>query len=120
MRDSNIHIGSWKKLESEKQLEQAIEDSYKKPIVLFKHSVTCGISSRAKYMLEDDWSFDPDSFDFYYLDLLAFRGISNAIADRLKVNHQSPQIVIVKDGQSVYDMSHHRISAQSLQKALAE
>ena len=111
-------LKTWKVLETSEQLEKAIQDSYKKPVVLFKHSVTCGISARAKYMLEEDWSFNEDDFDFYYLDLLSFRSISNSIADKFNVTHQSPQILIIKDGKSVYDMSHHRISAQSLKSAI--
>jgi len=116
---NDIVIPTWKILENTDQLEQAIKDSYNKPVVLFKHSVTCGISSRAKYMLEDGWEFSTDDFDFYYLDLLSFRGISNSIAEKFKVTHQSPQILVIKNGESIFDMSHHRISAASLSGALA-
>tara|TARA_B100000497_G_C7566869_1_gene341735 strand:+ start:260 stop:616 length:357 start_codon:yes stop_codon:yes gene_type:complete len=111
-------MSSWKTLESIDQLEKAIEDSFNKPVVLFKHSVSCGISARAKYMLEENWKFDQGSFDFYYLDLLGFRNVSNEIADRFKVQHQSPQVIIIKNGEAVYDMSHHKISAQSLESAM--
>ena len=111
-------VNTWKNLETMDQFEDAIKGSYNRPIVLFKHSVTCGISARAKFMLEDRWDFNENDFDFYYLDLLSFRNISNEIADRFKVRHQSPQILIVRDGQAVFDMSHHRISADSLKSAL--
>lgn len=113
-------ISSWKTLETETELLAAIERSKEKTVVLFKHSVTCGISARAEYMLKDGWNFSEDDFEFYYLDLLKFRNISNRIATDLSVQHQSPQIIIVKDGKAIYDMSHHRISAASLRSALDE
>lgn len=113
-------ISTWKTLDSLDQLDQIIKDSYKKPVVLFKHSVTCGISARAKYMLEEDWNISEDDFDFYYLDLLAFRNVSNEIASRFSVQHQSPQIIIIKAGKAIFDMSHHRISAKSLEEALTK
>ncbi|MEE9372872.1 MAG: bacillithiol system redox-active protein YtxJ [Saprospiraceae bacterium] len=111
-------ISTWKILENIEQLDQAIQDSHQKPIVFFKHSVTCGISAKAKFMLEQGWGFDEDLFDFYYLDLLSNRAISNEIANRFNVHHKSPQIIILKGGKSVKDMSHHRISASSLKNAL--
>ena len=111
-------INTWKELKSNQDLDAAIKSSNNKPIVLFKHSVTCGISAQAKYMLEEGWDFDESDFDFYYLDLLSYRSISNEIADRLKVNHQSPQVLIVKNEESQFSMSHHKISSKSLKEAL--
>lgn len=109
----------WKVLESEKQLAQAIQDSHEKPVVLFKHSVTCGISAGAKHRLESGWNFDGADLDFYYLDLLAHRPISNKIAEDLGVMHQSPQIIVLKNGKAVFDTSHHRINVQAIESVLA-
>lgn len=111
-------VSTWKIMETEDHLNQAIKDSYSKTVVIFKHSVTCGISARAHHLLENEWNFANEDFDFYYLDLLSFRNISNQIASELKVQHQSPQIIIIKNGQSAYDMSHHKISAKTLADAL--
>lgn len=108
----------WKVLDTEAQLDQVIKDSHNKPVVLFKHSVTCGISAGAKHALESAWDFTPDELDFYYLDLLSFRPVSNKIAEIFKVIHQSPQVILIKDGKAVYDTSHHSISVAGLRAAL--
>lgn len=112
-KDADIHK-DWKKIESEADLQVAIQQSFNKTVVLFKHSVTCGISNGTKYGLEKDWDFNKEDLDFYYLDLLAFRPISNKIAQDLKVTHQSPQVIVLKNGKAVFDTSHHAISVAAL------
>ncbi len=106
----------WKKLDSGNQLESIIEDSYNSPQIIFKHSTTCPISSMAKRRLEEDWSVDINP---YYLDLLSYRSVSNAIADRLDVRHESPQIIVLHNGKAVYYESHLDISVTSLSQSLA-
>ena len=90
-------------------MDQAEKSSYEHSVVLFKHSVTCGISSFAKSKI-DDMAID-ENFKFYYLDLLSHRDISNEIASRFGVIHQSPQIVIVRNGKAIFDVSHHAIES---------
>lgn len=116
-RDSDLHE-DWKSIETELQLKAAMDESFEKPVVLFKHSVTCGISGGAKYGLEREWDFTSDELSFYYLDLLSFRSISNKIAADLGVTHQSPQVILLKNGKVVYDTSHHNISVAALRKHL--
>ena len=113
-------ISEWNVLQSRDQLETAIQQSFIKPVVIFKHSLTCGISARSKYILEGDWDFAKEDIDFYYLDLLNFRQISNEIESRFGVRHQSPQLIIIKNGEAVYDVSHHRISVPVIHRALDE
>lgn len=108
----------WKTIESELQLKAAIDESFERPVVLFKHSVSCGISAGAKYRLEQEWDFNSEELSFYYLDLLAYRSISNKIAEDLGVTHQSPQVILLKDGQPVYNTSHHMINVASLRANL--
>ena len=117
-KDADIHQ-DWKVLDSIEQLEKVIEASKDKPVVIFKHSTTCGISARAKHGLESEWDFDANDFDFYYLDLLSYRPVSNKVAEVLNVIHQSPQIVVVKNGKAVFNNSHHAISVDSLKKNLS-
>ncbi len=116
-RDSEIHQ-DWQLIETDLQLKAALDESYEKTVVLFKHSVTCGISAGAKYRLEQQWDFDKGELSFYYLDLLSYRSISNDIASMLGVMHQSPQVIVVKDGKAVFDTSHHAISVAALRKAV--
>jgi len=111
-------IASWKNLESLDDLHQIVEDSKQKPIVLFKHSTRCGISQHAKHRLESEWDFKEGKLDFYYLDLLKHRDVSNEIADQFNVVHQSPQIIILKNEQAVYHISHNAISVDRIKEVI--
>lgn len=108
----------WQVIATNEELAAAIQESHQKPVVLFKHSVSCGISSMAKHQLERDWDFEAGDLSFYYLDLLSHRPVSNKIAETLGVVHQSPQIILISKGKAVYNTSHHGISVSDLHRAL--
>ena len=110
---------NWKNLASEADLENAIAASDNKNIILFKHSTRCSISSMAKSRLERGWNISEEEADIYYLDLIQYRSVSNAIAANLGVVHQSPQVIVVRNGKAVYDASHSAIDAQSIKANLA-
>lgn len=116
---NNLHP-NWKSLSSEKQLMEVIKGSFERPVMLFKHSTTCGISAGAKNRLETKWDINPENMDFFYLDLLSHRSVSNLIAEKLNVIHQSPQIILVKDGKAVFNTSHHAINSQAVHDALTK
>ncbi len=107
-------IENWKALTDINQLELVDELSKTQSVVLFKHSTSCGISAGAKSRLEVDWDALPEDTVFYYLDLLRHRDISNAIADRYSIRHESPQILVIKNGKTVFHASHHRINTKLL------
>lgn len=109
----------WSVLESEADLEAAIKHSFSQPIAIFKHSIRCGISAMVKYNLESNWDLDPSTVKLYYLDLINYRPVSNLIADKLQVPHQSPQIILLKDGKVLHHTSHQAISANNVKEALA-
>ena len=98
---------NWISLTDESEIEQIKKNSIEKPQVIFKHSTRCSISSMAKSRLER--SSIPKNVDFYYLDLIKYRSVSNFIADEFKVEHASPQVLLIKDGVCVYDESHSGI-----------
>lgn len=104
----------WNPLNDEGQLSQIIAQSQTKPQVIFKHSTRCSISSVAWQRLQK--STLPDGFDFYFLDLLAHRPLSNKIAETFKVHHESPQILVIKKGECVFDESHLGISMNDIVK----
>src|SRR5436190_21171131 len=83
-------------------------------VVLYKHSTQCGICDGAIEEMEKH----PGAGDFYYLDLLEHRDVSNAIAQRLGVKHESPQAIFLKDGKVSAVLNHRAISAASLEKVL--
>ncbi len=110
---------NWIKLTNKSQLDTIQTESNTEPVVIFKHSTSCSISRTALDRLERNWkSEELENVKPYYLDLLSFREISNSIADRFQVEHQSPQVLIIKNGESVYDKSHFEISFASIQNEL--
>lgn len=80
--------------------------------ILFKHSTRCSISLMAKKKFEFEWDSLPEETPVYYLDLLQNRNISNTVAEIFKVHHESPQLLLIKDGECVYESSHGEISAE--------
>ncbi len=107
---------NWIPLRSQEELEQIITLSKDQPQVIFKHSTRCSVSSVAKNRLE---RFSvPDDAAFYYLDLLSHRSLSNSIAERFAVEHESPQILLIKNGNCVYDESHMGIDMEELKDQL--
>ena len=104
---------NWNYLE-ETDLNQIDETSFKKPVVLFKHSTRCIISKMALKEFEKQHSISSDKMDLYLLDLLNHRHISNEIAERYAVTHQSPQILVISEGKCIYHNSHDGINANHL------
>ncbi len=94
-------------INSENDLQKIDEDSYTKPQVIFKHSTRCSISVMAKARL--DKSLPNTQIDTHYLDLLNFRNLSNSIAEKYSVYHESPQVLLIVNGQCLYDESHGSI-----------
>lgn len=109
----------WSPLKTEQEV-QNISDvvSHETPCVIFKHSTTCSISAIAKHRVKDYTDSKCTGFKFYYLDLLSFRPVSNFISELFDVQHESPQLLIIKDGKCVYNESHLSISSDILQNQL--
>lgn len=103
---------NWINLNNEEQLPELIQKSNTRPQVIFKHSTRCSISSMAKNRLEK--SIVPDDIDFYFLDLIKYRFFSNKIAKDFKVYHQSPQILVIKNGECIYNESHSGIDMDEI------
>src|SRR5436305_6597724 len=103
---------NWNYLTDEGQLEEIISLSQTKPQVIFKHSTRCSISAVALQRLQK--AQQPDGLDFYFLDLLAHRPLSNKVAEVFGVHHESPQVLLVKDGKCIFDESHLGISMNDL------
>jgi bacillithiol system protein YtxJ len=101
----------WNELTSLQQLDEIIQESSEVPAIIFKHSTRCGISRMSLKGFESEYAIDVDRAKPYYLDLLNHRDISNEIATAFHVEHQSPQVLIIKDGVVVYHASHSDIDA---------
>lgn len=98
---------NWIELNEEAQLATLREQSRQMPVVIFKHSTRCSISAMAKGRLER--AAAPEGVAFYYLDLIRHRALSNQIADDFGVMHESPQVLLIRNGDCVYDESHNGI-----------
>lgn len=103
----------WTLLTDLQQLNGIEEESKLQPVVIFKHSTRCSISRMALKQFENHYDLHQEVKP-YFLDLIEHREVSNEIANRFKVIHQSPQILLIKDGRSVYDVSHDGIDAEVL------
>jgi bacillithiol system protein YtxJ len=102
-----------------KSWTQVLEKSKSQPIFVFKHSTTCGISARAAFRV-NEWLKDaPKSTpEFHFVIVRARRPVSNAIEKDLQVKHESPQLLLIRDGKSIWDSDHNAITAESIEKAL--
>ncbi len=78
--------------------------------LIFKHSTRCSISMMAKKRFELDWDNLPADVPVYFLDLIRYRELSNQIASDFQVYHESPQLLLIKDGECILDQSHGGIS----------
>jgi bacillithiol system protein YtxJ len=109
----------WIPLTSAAEVESLKQRSRHLPCLIFKHSTRCNISEIAKFRLEDDWDFSASELEAYYLDLLSFRAVSQYVAEQFSVHHESPQALLIADGECVYDASHLDISVDELKEALS-
>lgn len=103
---------NWIELSDLDTLEIIKEKSFLQPQVIFKHSTRCSISSVAKNRLEK--ASTPVDIHFYYLDLIRHKNISNTIAEMFQVHHESPQVLVIKDGECTYDESHYSINMDEI------
>jgi bacillithiol system protein YtxJ len=113
--ENNTSKMNWRNLTDLGQLNEIVNESTEKPVLIFKHSTRCGISRSVLKRFESEFDLGGKVIP-YFLDLLEYRAISNEIADRFGVIHQSPQLIVMKDGNAVYDASHDSIDANSLEK----
>ena len=97
----------WKELNKLHQIDQILKDSNSRAQLIFKHSTRCGISRAVLNQFEAKTK--KENIDYYFLDLLRYRDISNAIASKLKIEHQSPQVVLIKDKKVKAHDSHYAI-----------
>lgn len=101
---------NWTALDSVNQLDEIKQQpGYS---IIFKHSTRCSISMMAKRRFELDWEQLPESLPLYFLDLIKHRDISNKIAEQFQVHHESPQLLLIKNGECILDQSHGGISVE--------
>ncbi|MEM7656781.1 MAG: bacillithiol system redox-active protein YtxJ [Bacteroidota bacterium] len=110
-------MSSWQSLTQPEQLAEIDRASHERPQLIFKHSISCGISAQAQYQLQSATDDLAEGFDLHYLDLINHRPASNEVAAHWKIPHQSPQVLIIKDGEVVYHASHFGIRPANIIEA---
>ena len=106
----------WHRLNSLEQLKAIAEESKTKPVAIFKHSTRCGISRMVLNQFESSYNIDDSQLKLYFLDLLSNRDISDEVGFTFQVMHQSPQLIVIKNGSTVHHASHHNINAHDLER----
>ena len=114
-KTSSVSKVNWLPMETMQHLEEKIKQSFEKPVLIFKHSTRCSISRMVLRQFENDF-LQEDTITPYFLDLLEFRNLSNEIASRFGVQHQSPQVIVIKSGVAVYNASHESIDVEDLKR----
>ncbi len=110
---SNTSNFPWIKLSSKEQFNSILDSANK--VLIFKHSTRCGTSSMALKLFEREFESDP-KIETYFLDLVQFREISNLIAEKTGVHHESPQVIVLEENKVIYKASHHEIDAKTINK----
>ena len=100
----------WTSLETANQLSEIkTQPGYN---VIFKHSTRCSISMMVKKRFELDWDKLPENLPLYFLDLIKNRELSNQVSKEFAVHHESPQLLLIKDGECILDLSHGEVSVE--------
>lgn len=99
-------------------LEAAIAESRERPVLLFKHSRTCGVSAEALDELRAHLDRDGAGATYKMVTVQSHRHVSDEVADRLGIRHETPQAILIRDGRPVWKASHFRITADALSLAL--
>ena len=108
----------WIALSSIEQLDDIQEKSKTKTQVIFKHSTTCGISKMVINRFEAAYNLPENNLDLYYLDLHSYRAVSNEITSKFQVIHESPQLLVIKNGVTVAHASHGAMNEVDLKRFL--
>lgn len=107
---------NWITLQDQRQIQEIIERSHSAPCIIYKHSTRCSLSSISRYRLESDWDFQESEVVAYFLDVIVYRDLSRLVASQFGVHHESPQILLVCNGECVYDASHLDITLAELRE----
>lgn len=110
---------NWNKITQSAQIDEIKAISMQRPVLIFKHSTRCSISSMSLDRLVRNWKKeDEERLTPYVLDLIAYRDLSDQIEKEFGVYHQSPQVILIKEGKAIYDESHFGISYPTIMKQL--
>jgi bacillithiol system protein YtxJ len=113
--ETNTSNVTWRPLTDVGQLNEIIEESADTPVVIFKHSTRCGISRMSLKQFESEYDLQ-DKITPYFLDLLENQQVSDMVSARFGVEHESPQLLLIRNGEPIYTASHGDIYADDLKR----
>ena len=105
-------------LKSVEELDQALDESRERPVLFFKHSLTCPISTRAFSELQSYLDNADPRASYKLITVQSARLVSDELASKLKLEHQSPQAILVQNGRELWNASHYQITASALAEAI--
>ena len=102
----------WIEINNTRELEQYLATADKtQPLIIFKHSTRCSVSRMSKQLFEGEWKNDKE---VYLINVVENRETSNSVASKFGIQHESPQILVIKNGRCIYDASHSLIDANTV------
>ena len=113
---------NWNALTSVNQISSLIQESNSgtnEGVLILKHSTRCSVSFFAKKNLESSWNISSDKLPTYYLDLIKYREVSDQLAEIFEVRHESPQLLLIRNGSCSYSATHSQISAEAVESQIA-
>ncbi len=116
--NDKIKHENWNVLTEEEELQGVMEASHNRLQLVYKHSFTCGICHMTLENIEDSFDELEEQADMHFVDVKNARPVSNLLADKLDVRHESPQVIIIREGKAVWDESHHAIKGEEILKQL--
>jgi bacillithiol system protein YtxJ len=111
-------LGNLEELRSIQELDEALDESQNRPVLFFKHSLTCPISTRAFRELQSYLNNADPRISYKLITVQTARTVSNEAASRLHLDHQSPQAILVRNGRELWNASHYDITASTLAEAI--
>ncbi len=108
----------WIHINSVEQLHELIENTFEKPVLLFKHSTRCIVSAMVMNNFRNEWSSGDGLCRLCYLDLLAHRDVSDEIENLTGIKHESPQVIVLKGREIIYEESHSSIDIKRIESTL--
>jgi len=118
-REEDAKLAEWREITSIEEWDKVMSDSASRQVIVLKHSTRCPVSASA---LEEYEAYladkpNPDT-DYYLVKVIESRPVSNKIAEDLGVVHQSPQMILVKDGKAVWNTSHWSVTKKHMAAVL--
>lgn len=113
--ESNI---DWKLLNKPEDLEQIVQNSKEAPQIIYKHSTRCAVSSIALFSLQGIRADVVEKADFHFLNVIDHRDLSNYVAEKLNVRHESPQLLLIRNGKVDWHGSHYQVKAETVAEIL--